>query len=43
MHSFTSAHNRIQELLKGKDNFMNLSRNLAQKAQARERTTIQPK
>ncbi|HHT9105646.1 MAG TPA: hypothetical protein ACFYD7_07225 [Candidatus Wujingus californicus] len=43
MHSFTSAHNRIQELLKGKDNFMNLSRNLAQKAQAREITTIQPK
>ena len=43
MHSFTSAHNRIQELLKGKDNFMNLSRNLAQKAQTRERTTIQPK
>lgn len=43
MHSFTSAHSRIQELLKGKDNFMNLSRNLAQKAQAREKTTIQPK
>ena len=43
MHSFTKAQNRIQELLKGKENFMNLSRNLAQKAQARERTTIQPK
>lgn len=36
-------HSRIQELLKGKENFMNLSRNLAQKAQARERTTVQPK
>ncbi len=43
MHSFTTAHSRIQELLKGKENFMNLSRNLAQKAQARERTTVQPK
>lgn len=43
MHSFTSAYSRIQELLKGKDNFMNLSRTLAQKAQARERTTVQPK
>ena len=40
MYSFTSAHSRIQELLKGKDSFMNLSRNLAQKAQARERTTV---
>lgn len=43
MHSFTTAHSRIQELLKGKENFMNLSRDLAQKAQARERTTVQPK
>ncbi|MDI6800568.1 MAG: hypothetical protein QMD01_00725 [Thermodesulfovibrionales bacterium] len=43
MHSFTTAHSRIQELLKGKENFMNLSRNLAQKAQVRERTTVQPK
>lgn len=43
MHSFTSAHSRIQELLKGKDNFMNHSRNLAQRAQARERITVQPK
>lgn len=43
MHSFTTAHSRIQELLEGKENFMNLSRNLAQKAQAREKTTIQPK
>lgn len=43
MHSLTSAQSRIQELLKGKENFMNLSRNLAQKAQAREKITIQPK
>ena len=43
MHSFDSAQNRIQELLESKENFMNLSRDLAQKAQAREKTTIQPK
>ncbi len=43
MHSFNTAQNRIQELLKGKENFMNFSRNLAQKAQEREKTTVQPK
>jgi hypothetical protein len=43
MHSFTTAQSRIEELLKGKENFMNFSRNLAKKAQARERTTKQPK
>ena len=43
MTSIFTAQKRIQELLKGRENFMNLSRNLAQKAQARERTTVQPK
>ena len=43
MHSKESAENRIKRLLKGKDAFMNLSRDLAQKAQQRESVTIQPK
>lgn len=43
MHSFTSAQNRIQKIFKDKENFMNFSRNLAQKAQAREQITVQPK
>lgn len=43
MHSKESAERRIETLLKGKENFMNLSRNLAQKAQQRECVTIQPK
>lgn len=43
MHSRTSAEERIQQLLKGKDVFMKLSRELAQKAQKRESITIQPK
>jgi len=43
MHSRQSADKRIAELLKGKDEFMNLSRMLAEKAQKRERLTIQPK
>jgi hypothetical protein len=43
MHSKTSAEKRIKELLKGKENFMNLSRDLAQKAQQRESITVQPK
>lgn len=43
MHSRQSAEKRINELLKGKEEFMNLSRALAEKAQRRERLTIQPK
>ncbi|MFZ5366359.1 MAG: hypothetical protein ACOZBZ_03625 [Patescibacteria group bacterium] len=43
MHSVPSAEKRIEELLKGKEKFMVLSRNLAKKAQMRESTTIQPK
>lgn len=43
MHSKESAENRVKELLKGKEVFMNLSRDLAQKAQQRESVTIQPK
>jgi len=43
MHSKESAEKRIEELKKGKDVFMNLSRTLAKKAQKRESITIQPK
>ena len=43
MHSRQTAEKRIAELLKGKDEFMKLSRMLAEKAQKRERLTIQPK
>jgi hypothetical protein len=43
MHSRQTAEKRITELLKGKDEFMKLSRMLAEKAQKRERLTIQPK
>ena len=43
MHSWQTAEKRIAELLKGKDEFMKLSRMLAEKAQKRERLTIQPK
>jgi hypothetical protein len=43
MHSKESAERRVQELLKGKAHFMNLSRDLALKARARESITIQPK
>jgi len=43
MHSRRTAEKRIVELLKGKDEFMKLSRMLAEKAQKRERLTIQPK
>ncbi len=43
MHSKESARKRIDELLKGKENFMTLSRELAKKAQDRESITIQPK
>lgn len=43
MHSQQTAEKRITELLKGKDDFMKLSRILAEKAQRRERLTVQPK
>lgn len=43
MHSRQTAEKRIAELLKGKDEFIKLSRMLAEKAQKRERLTIQPK
>lgn len=43
MHSETLAKKRIEEILKGKDDFMNLSRELAKEAQKRETITIQPK
>ncbi len=43
MHSTSSAQKRINELIKGKDNFMQLSRDLAKKAQERESITMQPK
>jgi len=43
MHSRSSAEKRIKELLKGKEEFMKLSRDLAKKAQKRESLTIQPK
>lgn len=43
MHSEKSARKRVDELLKGKENFMRLSRGLAEKAQDRESITLQPK
>lgn len=43
MHSRASAEKRIKQLLKGKKEFMTLSRQLAEKAQRRESLTIQPK
>ena len=43
MHSKKSAEKRITELLKGKNEFMKLSRMLAEKAQKRERLIVQPK
>jgi len=43
MHSKESALKRINELHKGKERFMELSRRLAQKAQRRESITTQPK
>ncbi len=43
MHSRQSGEKRIAELLKGKKEFMRLSRTLSEKAQRRERLTIQPK
>lgn len=43
MHSWESAKMRIRQLLKGKEHFIRLSRELALKAQRRESVTIQPK
>jgi len=43
MHSFKSAEERIQKIIKSKNDFMNISRNLAEKAQKREQLTKQPK
>jgi len=43
MHSEVSVKERIKQLIKGKEVFMNLSRGLAEKAQKRESITIQPK
>jgi hypothetical protein len=43
MHSFDTANKRIKQLIKGKEEFMNLSRSLAKSAQKRESMTVQPK
>jgi len=43
MHSRITADKRIKQLLEGKEEFMNLSRQLAEVAQRRESITIQPK
>lgn len=43
MHSQSSSERRIEQLVKGKDSFMSLSRELARKAQYRESVTKQPK
>lgn len=43
MHSLESAKKRIEELKRGKERFMNLSRELAHRAQERESITNQPK
>ncbi len=43
MHSVNSAKKRITNLRKSREEFMNLSRELAEKAQKREEHTIQPK
>jgi len=43
MHSEKSAKRRIKQLLKGKENFMKISRELAKAAQKRETVTVQPK
>jgi len=43
MHSQETARKRVNELLKGMENFMMLSRDLAKKAQNRESITVQPK
>ncbi len=43
MHSRDSAEKRVRKLLKGREEFMRISRDLAKKAQRREALTIQPK
>lgn len=43
MHSYDLAKKRIEELFMDKNNFMKLSRELAEKAQKRESVTVQPK
>ncbi len=43
MHSEETARQRIQEILKGRESFMSLSRELARGAQNRESLTLQPK
>ncbi len=43
MHSRTTAQRRIKQLQEGKDEFMSLSRQLAEMAQRRESLTEQPK
>jgi len=43
MHSREYAEKRIKKILEGKEIFMNLSRDLAHRAQIRESMTIQPK
>jgi len=43
MHSMESARKRIEELKKGREKFMELSRGLSRKAQKRESITRQPK
>jgi hypothetical protein len=43
LHSVTSAEKRIKKISKSKEIFMELSRDLAKKAQKRESLTIQPK
>ena len=43
MHSRTTAENRIKQLQEGKEEFMKLSRQLAETAQKRESVTVQPK
>ncbi len=43
MHSEKTARQRIQKILKGRESFMFLSRELAKGAQNRERLTLQPK
>ena len=43
MHSRILAERRIKELMKNKERFMSVSRDLARKAQKRESITLQPK
>lgn len=43
MHHRISTEKRIKQLLKGRNEFMALSRNLAERAQRRESLTVQPK